>query len=336
MTRYTPLLALVLLVFACAATAQSKFSGIPPQHHQYTLGEGVDERDITYYSDGVACWGRIYFPKGFDTNGATPAVVVSHGWTGTHHSLLKYGNHFAKAGLVALVIDYRGWGNSDGFVTMMDRVKTEDDTRFTEAETKVQIKRTRLAPLKQVEDIRNAISYIQGEPGVDASRIGLWGSSYAGGHVLSVAAQDARVSAIVSQVTGLNGMGMSEGPLPMSEAETKDAILRARAGQGGEFRTGFSTPRMVDAETGRLAKEYRPYHAVKHIPESVAVLFLLAGNEELINNERAGKAAYELVKGPKKLVEYPDIGHFDIYIEGNFDKAAGEAANWYRTHLGLE
>ncbi len=104
---------------------------------------------------------------------------MAQGWTGTTDSILKYGNRFAERGLVAMVIDYRGWGNSDGFVSTSDRVKTEDETRFTETVTKVRIKRTRLLPMKQVEDIRSAISYIQGEPGVDRDRIGVWGSSYA-------------------------------------------------------------------------------------------------------------------------------------------------------------
>ena len=72
---------------------------------------------------------------------------------------------------------------------------------------------------------------------------------------------------------------------------------------------------------------------VKHIPETVAVLFLLAGNEELINNDKAGKAAYEVLKGPKKLVVYPGIGHFDIYIEEHFEEASNEAADWLLKHL---
>ena len=326
-------LAAIALVTCAAASAQSKYNGIPKEHHVFTPAEGVTTKDATFYSDGVACWARVLYPKGFDASGKTPAIVVAHGWTGTSDSLLKYGNAFAGAGFVAMVIDYRGWGNSDGFVSMVDRVKTTDDTRFTEATTKVKITRTRLVPWKQVDDIRNAISYIQGEPGVDPDRIGLWGSSYAGGHVLTVSSMDPRVRAVVSQVTGLNGNGLPEGPLPMTEAETEDAIQRARTGQGGEFRTGFSTPRMVDLETARLSKEYRPYQYVKNIPDTVAVLFLLVENEELINNERAGKAAFELLRGPKKLIEYPGIGHFDIYIEENFPKASGEAIAWYEEHL---
>ena len=207
---------------------------------------------------------------------------------------------------------------------------------FTEVSTRVRIKRTDLNPFKQVDDIRAAISYVQGEPGVDPDRLGLWGSSYAGGHVLTVASHDPRVSAVVSQVTGLAGYERPEGPLPMTEAEETDAIQRARTGQGGEFKTGYSQPRFVDLATARYAKEYRPYHRVKHIPDDVAVLILLAENEELINNERAGKAAHAALRGPKKLVVYPGIGHFDIYIEENFERAANEAAGWFRQYLGLE
>ncbi len=329
-------ISLICCAIGHSASGQSKFRGIPAEHHVFAPADGVTTRDVTFYSDGTACWARVFFPKGYDVKGKTPAIVVAHGWTGFHDSLLKYGNCFADAGFVAMVIDYRGWGNSDGFVSMVDRVKTTDDKRFTEATTKVQIKRTRLVPLKQVDDIRAAISFIQGEPGVDPARIGLWGSSFAGGHVLTVASQDPRVRAVVSQVSAIAGNGMPEGPLPMTDAETKDAIQAARTGQGGQFETGFTTPRFVDQETGRLSKEYRPFHSVKNIPETVAVLFLLAGNEELIDNSKAGKAAYELLRGPKKLVEYPGIGHFDIYIEDNFPKASGEAVNWYKEHLAAK
>jgi len=325
------------VVLACSlsaamASAQSKYSGIPPEHRKYTLADGVTEKDVTYYSDGVACGAKIFLPKGFDPEGKTPAIVLAHGWTGTSESLFKYANRFADRGYVAMGIDYRSWGMSDGFVSTVGRVKTEDETRFTEAESKILIKRTRLVPWKQVEDIRNAISYIQGEAGVDADRIGLWGSSYAGGHVLTVASLDSRVSTIVSQVPGINGR--DEGPVTLSEAALKDAIRRARTGQGAEFRTGFSQPRMVDVETQQKAAEYRPMHRVQFVPERVAVLFQIAENEELINNDRAARRALSLLKGQqKKLIEYPGIGHFDIYIEDHFERAVTDAADWYDQHL---
>ena len=324
---------LVCSLSASSAVAQSKYSGIPVEHRKYVLAEGVESRDVTFYSDETACAARMFFPKGFSKEGSYPGVVVCQGWTGIADTIHKYGNRFAQRGMVAMTIDYRGWGESDGFVTMDDRVKTSDENRRTITSTKVQIKRTRLIPMKQIEDIRSAISYIQGEPGVDRERIGLWGSSYAGGHVLFVASVDPRVKAIISQVPAISGNGMTEGPVSMSEADVEDWIKRSRGGAGAEVRTGFSQPRDVDVETFRKAKEYRPFQRIAHIPESVAALFLLAENEELINNELNGIAAHEQFNGPKKIVVYPEIGHFDIYIEDHFERASKEAADWLLAHL---
>src|SRR5262245_52192500 len=133
---------LVVIAMTCfafmPASAQSKYRGIPKEHHVFTPADGVTTKDVTFYSDGTACWARVFFPKNYDVKGKTPAIVVAHGWTGFHDSLLKYGNSFADAGFVTMVIDYRGWGDSDGFVSMINRVKTTDDTRFTEKETKIQ------------------------------------------------------------------------------------------------------------------------------------------------------------------------------------------------------
>jgi hypothetical protein len=139
------------------------------------------------------------------------------------------------------------------------------------------------------------------------------------------------VKAVVAQVPGINAA--PEGPGRFSDAMLKDAIQRARTGQGGEYRTGFSEPRMVDLETQQRAAEYKPMNRVQYIPETVAVLLLTAANDELINNERSAGAAFKLLKGPKKLIDYPGVGHFDIYIEETFPKAAGAAADWYAEHL---
>src|SRR5579864_9816095 len=48
-------------------------------------------------------------------------------------------------------------------------------------------------------------SYASTLPEVDPARIGIWGSSYSGGHVLVVAAIDRRVKCVVSQVPLVSG-----------------------------------------------------------------------------------------------------------------------------------
>jgi hypothetical protein len=48
--------------------------------------------------------------------------------------------------------------------------------------------------------MRNAITWLSEQPGIDPQRIALWGTSFAGGHVLRVASHDPRVAAAVAQV----------------------------------------------------------------------------------------------------------------------------------------
>ena len=88
--------------------------GLGPTDYAYTMPEGVATKEVVYYSDGVACYGKIFYPKGFDTSKKTAAVVLGQGWAGSHVSIEKYAAAFAKHGLVAMAIDYRGWGNSEG------------------------------------------------------------------------------------------------------------------------------------------------------------------------------------------------------------------------------
>ena len=59
-------------------------------------------------------------------------------------------------------------------------------------------------PIDQTTDIMNAIHWVVGEKQCDPERIGLWGSSYSGGHVVYVAARDPRVKAFVSQVGSMD------------------------------------------------------------------------------------------------------------------------------------
>jgi uncharacterized protein len=307
-------------------------SGLDAADWAYRLPEGVTRRDTTYYSDDVPCYALMFYPKGFSTAGKTPAVVLGQGWGGTHYSIAKYGARLAERGLVAMVIDYRGWGKSDGFVTLAERVKNDDAVRFTRKQAEVVIKRTRLIPLKQVEDMRNAISYLQGEPGVDPERIGLWGSSSAGGNAIVVAAQDARVKAIVMQVPAISGRRSPKGPYELRGRMLDDAIRRARTGKGGEMEAGFSPKRTVDLESSQAAAEYRPFRYLKQVGPR-PVLFIVAQHEQLFSNEDNAYAASKILEGPTKVHEIPNISHFDIFVGQPFEISANAAADWFRQYL---
>ncbi len=312
--------------------------GLGPSDYAYVMPEGVTTKEVVYYSEGVPCYGKIFFPKGFDTTRKTPAIVLGQGWAGSHVSIEKYAAVFAKHGLVAMAIDYRGWGNSEGFVRLLSPVNLgggmeKDENRHAIIENAtVWVKRTRLDARDQQDDYRNAISFIQGEPGVDPDRIGVWGSSYAGGHSLAVAGQDARVKAIAIQIPGIGGNPDGTPPMTYSGAILEDAIKRARTGQGAEMWTGYSRSLLIDSEMIEANRENNTMQWARNIGER-PFMVIVAEYDELIDNDAAGKAALAYAKGPKEYIVVPDITHFEMYSGKPFEISSEAAARWFVTHL---
>jgi dipeptidyl aminopeptidase/acylaminoacyl peptidase len=64
-------------------------------------------------------------------------------------------------------------------------------------------------PIDMSTDWLNIMHWVHGEPQRDPDRLGIWGSSMAGGYVIYTAAHESRVKAVHRQVTGgLNGRAM--------------------------------------------------------------------------------------------------------------------------------
>src|SRR5262249_33910931 len=131
-------------------------------------------RDVEFDAEGVTLRGWFYAAG---SGGApAPAVVMAHGFSAVKEMYLdSVAEVFAGAGLNALVFDTRNFGASDGEP------------------------RQEIDPWAQVRDYRNAITYAITLPEVDPRRIGIWGSSYSGGHVMVVAAIDRREGALGGQ-----------------------------------------------------------------------------------------------------------------------------------------
>ncbi len=313
--------------------------GLGPEDYAYVMPDGVTTKEVVYYSDGVPCYAKVFYPKGFNPQTAKlPAVVLGQGWAGSHVSIEKYAAAFAKHGLVAMAIDYRGWGSSEGYVRLISPVDLgggweKDESRHKIVDNaKVWVKRTKLDAADQQEDYRNAISFIQGEPGVNPDLIGVWGSSYAGGNSLAVAGQDARVKAIAVQIPGIGGNPDGTPPQSYSGPVLQDAIKRARTGQGAEMWTGYSRSLLIDSEMIEANRENNTMQWARNLgtrPFQVVV----AQYDELINNDRAGKAALEYAKGPKEYIVVPDITHFEMYSGKPFEISSEAAARWFKTHL---
>ena len=128
---------------------------------------------------GVTLRGWLFVPG---AKGPAPAITMSHGYAGVkEHGLERFARAFAEAGFVVLVHDHRHFGASDG------------------------VERGDVDPWQQIADWRRAISFLESRPEVDAAQIGIWGTSYAGGHAIVLGATDRRLKAVVAQVPTISG-----------------------------------------------------------------------------------------------------------------------------------
>jgi outer membrane protein assembly factor BamB/dienelactone hydrolase len=282
-------------------------------------------RDII--SEGTRISAEVFAPKGSEDK-KLPTIILCHGWGGTAKDLRPEGVAFAGAGFLAVAIDYRGWGASDARVVLTSPAPA--DRSRTKFPAEVKEIREVVDPLDQTTDLQNAIHWVVGEPRCDASRIGLWGSSYSGGHVAYVAARDPRVKAIVSQVGAFDSRWVMFGP-GAREQTFREATKRAR-GEAGYPEPGV---RVIQGLKGAPIRErmmnYAPVEDVAHATQC-AMLFILAEKEEYFDNKDHGLKAFERAKGPKKLVTIPNITHYGIYGVAR-PEAQKLAIEWFSEHL---
>lgn len=314
--------------------------GTQPRDWDYDLPEGVTTRQVTFYVDGgTPLYGKMFFPRGFKPAARRPAVVVGHGINALSIGIEKYAARFADRGLVAMAIDYQSYGFSGSGaddLRLLEPDTTTDARAVSDKQLRVIVKRTNLNNAHEVDDFRAAISFLQGEPGVDADRIGIWGSSNGGTVVIAVAAADARVKAVVSQVAG--PAPSAAGPAPMPPAMIDDAIKRARTGQGAEVDGGFSFKSKVDMWSTQRNRDLRPGTTLERIPTAAHILFLPAENDELSGRGGVGALAaakYLTDRGVvAQTIVYPELTHFQAYSNTGFEVGSTLAADWFLKYLG--
>jgi len=291
-----------------------------------TGAESADRKAIDIWSDGTRMAGDLWLPDGFGNGADRPAILMTHGWGGERsHLNNSYAPKFARAGFVVLTFDYRGWADSDSrLVIIDDQPKPDADGVVT---VRARAIREVVDPRDQIRDITSALEYLIGEPGVDGERIGVWGTSYSGGHVIYLGARDERIAAIVSQV-GYQGVGWS--------AER----FRYARQRGVDKARGVidPIPQGIDLVpnlrgTPDLAKMagYRPIESAAAI--TAPTLIIDVKNEELFDRQKNGHAVYEIING-NAVAEYKTYSgkHYDIYSR-HYEAASSLALEWFKQHL---
>ena len=296
---------LYILILTVSAFAQT----VPP----FTPPADLDYHTANIVSEGVRISAEVFAPKS-GAGKKLPAIVMGHGWGGVAAQLRRDAVSFAQAGYLVVTFDYRGWGASD--------------SRLATAGGKQVPVREVVDPLAMTTDWLNVLHWIQAEPQFDPAKLGLWGSSYAGGHVVFAAARDPRVKALVSQVPALDSR-------PATEAEQQRYFAEATKMARGEIDYPAPRARVVgNLQGGPVLSKlllYAPVDDVEKAPKC-AMLFIIAEKEELFDNKDHGIKAYNRAKGPKKLVTIPGITHYGVYTTER-ERAHTLAQDWFDEYL---
>lgn len=322
-----------LLIAALSSSAW--VSGARAQSQGAALPEGVKSRRVDIWSDGTRMSGDLFYPADMKADRSLPAIILCHGWGGTRDHLNRaYAPQFAAAGFVVLTFDYRGWGDSDSRLVLKEKMPRPDEKG--EATVRVQAIREVVDPFDQVEDINSAINFITGEAGVDPARIGLWGTSYGGGHVLYVAANDPRIKCVVSQVASMDSAQMAAHPSYKGGAARAqlEEVQRAR-GEAGLSPVPQGVDQFPNLRGTPYVSRMIKYRPVEFAPRLKApILIIDVEKEELFDIKAHGGLVYERVKKnvPAKYHVLPGMTHYGIYTTGR-KQATDMAIEWYTRHL---
>jgi fermentation-respiration switch protein FrsA (DUF1100 family) len=294
-------------------------------------------RDIEINAEGVILRGWLYMPGNAPSD--VPGVVMAHGFSAVKEMYLdRYAEVFSAAGIAALVFDNRNFGASDG--------EPQDE----------------IDPWQQVRDYRHAITWLGRQPHINRERIGVWGSSYSGGHVLVLGAIDRRVKCVVAQVPLISG---SRNLARLVRADLA-APMRAQFNADREERFGGGAPAMLPVVTSELNApaalptadswewftqtartrapswrnqvtlrtvemlgEYEPGSYIERISPTPLLMLIAAGDHLTVADEAF--AAYNRALEPKRLVIL-EGGHFDAYVKA-FEHSSKAARDWLLKHL---
>jgi dienelactone hydrolase len=295
--------------------------------------------EVEFASEGEHLAGLLYRPTG---PGPHPYVVMAGGWCYVKELVQpKFAEEFAKVGLGSLIFDYRYMGASTGQP------------------------RQHIDPWQQIEDYRNAISYVEGLDDVDAERVGAWGISYSGGHAMILGAVDPRirsVCAVVPVIDGYENMRLAHGTLGLRRLKADLLAARRKRYETGEltylphqpdadelatwpypqsritFRRlkGKEAPAYDGRATAESTELLMAYSVFPFLPRLLATptLLVVAEGDDHTHWELQA-AAFDAIPGSRKRLEIVKRStHLSFYEDDATARAvAGTAGAWFNEHL---
>ena len=291
------------------------------------------EERVEFFSAGTRVAGILRLPDKAD--GPLPAVVQGPGWLGLAEAKAYVPWHTAlvDAGYGVLVFDYRGHGASDG-------------------------ERGWILPERMVEDVINAVTYLETRPEIANDRIGAFGIGATGaGNAIVAAAADPRIrcvavqSVIADGALWLHRMRSEPEWIEYQRRVSDDARTWVRTGVSelvdpraeimvaAPERAKYTGKKDVDAkvesrfhlQSAAAIMRYRPIDVVDRIAPRALLLVSVA--DDAVTPDDHATALFERAGSPKRLVRQHGTTHYESYTQ-NYAVLARELVGWYDRHLG--
>jgi fermentation-respiration switch protein FrsA (DUF1100 family) len=292
------------------------------------------ENPVRFYSETIPMSGVLFLPDNLAKGEKRAGIILCHGFTAVKEVLLpEVARRLTGLGYVALTFDYRFLGESGGEP------------------------RRQIIPMLQIEDIRNAVTFLRQQPEVNPERLGLLGVSLGGANVSYAAGIEERVKATVS-VCGIGDCGrwirdachfwewkallqrlaedrrervltgrlqyvQAKDIVPEPESTTKlfDEILRQHP----------QWSREITLASGEALIAYRPESVVQQISPR-AIMWLHGDADERVSMEES-MSMYKKAGEPKKLVILPGLSHSDIISGPGLEQSLPQIREWFAEHL---
>jgi len=299
------------------------------------------EKKINFYSEGLKISAVLFTPDDLGEGEKRPGLVLCQGFTGIKEAWLpSIAKRFAEAGYIAMIFDYRYFGESEG------------EPRW------------QVLPLLQVQDTKNAITFLQCQPSVDPDKIGLYGESFGAGIASYTAAVDDRAKCTTTTIGVGNGERWLMGLRPywqwhrFLKRVEQDRVNRVLTGKSEYVDTIEVMPLSPEEEVvwNKLAKhavanfpqwgtkvtlesveaviEFRPEDVVDRISPR-AIQWLAAGEDECTPVAES-VSMYQRAKEPKNLVIIEGLPHGDAYRGEGFEKVMKYSLEWYQKWIPIE
>lgn len=294
---------------------------------------------FSFESDGDTCDGELHLPDADDRSDADdpPVVVMAHGF-GAERSfrLPAYAERFVDHGLAVVLFDYRGFGDSEGLHQLVDPFAHRADW---------------LAAVEAVRDL----------DAVDGDRMGLWGTSFSGGHVVETAARR-DVDAVSAQVPFVDGpatlrhLARHSGPrypltatnhglrdglrglfrrsphtVPIVGPPDEFAMLNTPGAEEGYLSIVPEDSDWENACPARVALQVPRYRPISRADDVDCPVFLgIATEDTIVPPSAAEKLGRRLDHVETLRLE---CGHFDPYDGPEFDRMSDAQARFFERNL---